>query len=65
LLRQVKGEIKDKENREYALDGGITAILQNQLDRIIPRWNGCNLDNEITALFKMLSTRDLTAQNLE
>jgi hypothetical protein len=29
LLRQVEAEIKDKENREYALDGGITAILQN------------------------------------
>jgi hypothetical protein len=65
LLRQVEAEIKDKENREYALDGGITAILQNQLDGIVPRWNGCNLDDEIAALFEMLPTRDITAQNLE
>jgi hypothetical protein len=64
LLRQVEAEIKDKENSEYALDGGITAILQNQLDGIVPRWDGCNLDDEIAALFEMLPTRDLTAENL-
>ncbi|KAH8726696.1 hypothetical protein GQ44DRAFT_771071 [Phaeosphaeriaceae sp. PMI808] len=65
LLRRVEAEIKDKENKEYALDGGITAILQNQLDGIVLRWNNCNLDDEIAELFEMLPTRDLTAQNLE
>jgi hypothetical protein len=65
LLRQVEAAIKDKENKEYALDGGITAILQNQLDGIAPQWNGFNLDDEIAALFEMLPTRDLTAENLE
>ena len=65
LLRQVETEIKDKENKEYALDGGITAILENQLDGIVPPWNGCNLDDKIAELFEMLPTRDLTAQNLE
>lgn len=62
LLRQVDAEIKDKENMEYALDGGITAILQNQVDGIVPRWNGCNPNDEIVALFEMLPTRDLTVR---
>ncbi len=65
LLGRVEAEIKDKENKEYALDGGITAILQNQLDGVVPRWNGFNLDDEVAALFEMLPTRDLTTQNLE
>ena len=65
LLKQVEAEIQDKENREYALDSGITAILQNQSDGIVPRWNGCNLNDEIAALFEMLPTRDLTVRDLE
>jgi hypothetical protein len=64
LLRQIEAEIKDRENKDYALDGGITAILQNQLDGIAPQWNGLNLDDEIAALFEMLPTRDLAAKNL-
>jgi hypothetical protein len=63
LLRQVETDIKDKENKEYALDSGTTAILQHELDGIVPRWNGCNLDDELAALFEVLPTRDLSAQS--
>ncbi|KAB2099664.1 hypothetical protein AG0111_0g12047 [Alternaria gaisen] len=65
LLTQVEAEIREQENKEYALDSGITAILQNQLNGVAPRWNGSNLDDEIAALFEMLPIRDLTEQNLE
>jgi hypothetical protein len=54
LLREVEAEIKDKDDREYALDEGITAILQNQLDGIVPQGNECSIEEEITALFEML-----------
>ena len=64
LLRQVEADMKAKENKDYALDSGITAILQHELDGIVPQWNGYNLDDELTALFEVLPTRDLTAQNL-
>jgi hypothetical protein len=40
-----------------SLDGGITATLQNQLDGVVPRWNGYNLDDEIAASFEMLPTK--------
>lgn len=54
LYRQVKAKIKEKEDEEYALDNGITAILQNQLDGIVPQGNECSIEEEITALFEML-----------
>lgn len=54
LYRQVKAKIKEKEDEEYALDGGITAILQNQLDGIIPQGNDCGIEEEIAALFEIL-----------
>ena len=56
LLRQAETEFETKTNDEYALDGGITAILQNQLHGVVPQWNGYNLNDEIVALFEMLPT---------
>ena len=55
LLRQAETEL-DKANNEYALDGGITAILHNQLHGVVPRFDGCNLNEELVALFEMLPT---------
>jgi hypothetical protein len=54
LHDKIEAKIKDIEYNEYALDRGITAMLQNELDGIVPQGNDCSLEEEITALFEAL-----------
>lgn len=49
-------KLKDIELDEYALDEGITAKLQNELDGIVPQGSDYSLEEEIAALFEMLPT---------
>jgi len=65
LYRQIEAKIEETERDEYALDGGVTAMLQNKLDGIVPQGNDYSLEEEITALFEVLPTSFVPNQRLE
>jgi hypothetical protein len=54
LYEQIQAKVTDIDVGECALDAGVTAILQNKLDGIVPQEEGYDLDDEITSLFEFL-----------
>jgi hypothetical protein len=56
LYEEVENIVKNIEADEYGLHNGNTAVLQNELDGIVPQGNDHSLEEELAALFDMLPT---------
>jgi len=65
LHREVEAKIEEMEYAECALDGGTTAMLQNELDGVVPQRNRCSFEEEITALFEELPVKFESKQQQE
>ena len=55
LYEQIEENITHIELDEYALDNGVTAMLQNKADGIVPQGDNYSLEDEIASLFEMLT----------